>query len=126
MKPKAQTIYPWLKANIGKRCTAPLTGTDARALEAAVQIMELYSYHPSDAVLSAFANVVEQMQTSTRQLAYHCIAHVMNWEDRERLWHRSGLGPLTHVSLCAAEPRSIATGNSRVTPEGTVVLGGAP
>ena len=40
-KPKCETLLPWLKANLGKHCLGPLTGTDAKALAAAVQTIEL-------------------------------------------------------------------------------------
>lgn len=95
---------PWLKANLGPRCLAPLCGTDSRALQAAVQIIELYSYHGDPEVLKAFECVVRSsMQPHTMELAYHCIAHVMNWEDRSRLWHKVGLPPF-NPQICAFEP----------------------
>ena len=42
-KAVCESIWGWLAANLGKRCAAGLTGTDARALMAAVQIVELWS-----------------------------------------------------------------------------------
>jgi len=90
-KPPSVTLFPWLRANLGPRCLAPLTGTDARALRAAVQIIELYSYDRDASVLEAFAHVVRRMQPKTQELAYHCIAHVMDWSDRSRLWVEAGL-----------------------------------
>jgi hypothetical protein len=101
-KPRCQTLLPWLDANLGPRALAPLTGTDAKALAAAVHIVELYSYHPEPAVLDAFLAVVFQMQETTRELAYHAIAHVMDWSDRERLWRKAGL-PAFQARRCTHE-----------------------
>jgi len=105
-KPKApaSTIFPWLQANLHKGCLAPLTGTDARALQAAVQIAELYSYDSSKPVADAFGLVVTRMQDHTRELAYHSIAHVMEWSDRERLWRHAVLNPIPNLRRCAFEP----------------------
>lgn len=81
-KSKADTVFPWLRANLGKKSLAPLTGTDARALQAAVQIMEHYAYDNSPSVLVAFRLVVLRMQPKCYLFAYHAIAHVMDWSDR--------------------------------------------
>lgn len=101
-KPPCTTILPWLKANLGPRCTAPLTGTDVCALFAAVQIIELYCIHTEQSVLDAYALVVQQMQPGTRELAYHAIAHVMDWSHRADLWLRAGLSPF-NPRRCAHE-----------------------
>lgn len=103
-KPAAVTIYPWLRANLGPRALAPLTGCDARALQAAVQIIELYSYDHDDEVLQAFALVVGRMQDSTQELAYHAIAHILNWSDRYAIWHVAGLPPFENPRTCSFEP----------------------
>ncbi|HWN09743.1 MAG TPA: hypothetical protein VNO50_10830 [Pyrinomonadaceae bacterium] len=102
-KPPCETVLPWLKANLGKHCLAPLTSTDAKALAAAVQIIELYAYHPGINVIDAFGEIVGCMQQSTQELAYHSIAMVMNWEDREPLWVAAGL-PAINPRKCAFEP----------------------
>jgi hypothetical protein len=94
----------WLKVNLGKRCLAPLTTQDALALEAAVKIAALWSYdHRQDAVARAFESCVLRMQESTRHLAYHVVAQVGNWEDREVLWAAAEL-PAISVGVCAYEP----------------------
>lgn len=93
----------WLKANLGATCLAPLTGTDHKALAAAVQIIELYSYHEHSSVLEAFAAIVRCMQQSTWHLAYHAIAHVMDWGDRSRVWDKAGL-PIINAGRCKHEP----------------------
>lgn len=103
-KPAAATIYPWLRANLGPRSLAPLTGQDSRALQAAVQIIELYSYDRDDTVLQAFALVVGRMQESTQELAYHAIAHILNWSDRIAIWHTAGLPPFENPRTCSFEP----------------------
>lgn len=85
-KPVCETVFPWLRANLGKGALAALTGTDARALRAAVQIIELYAYDRRPGVIRAFGLVASQMQWSTQYLAYHAIAHVMEWDDRYVIW----------------------------------------
>ena len=103
-KPVCETVMPWLKANLGPRCLAPLTSTDAKALRAAVQIVELYQYTAGDDVIQAFGIIVSRMQSHTQRLAFHAIAHVGNWEDRGKIWGRAGL-PEIEVGRCIHEPR---------------------
>jgi len=82
-----------------------LGSTDRHGLprsQAAAQIIELYAYDPSQPALAAFALVVRRMQPSTRGLAYHAIAHVMDWSDRARLWSRAGLD-IQAFGVCAFE-----------------------
>lgn len=108
-KPKAETIFPWLRANLGKKCLAPLTGTDSRALQAAVQIIEHYAYDSDPTVLAAFRLVVLRMQPKCYVFAFHAIAHVMDWSDRERIWLSSHLpSEIRHFQRCAYEPGSRA------------------
>lgn len=102
-KPKCETLLPWLRANLGNKCLAPLTGTDARALAAAVQIVELYAYHPDPELLKAFGTVVKQMQRKTWHLAFHAVAHVMDWNYRDVVWWGCGLEPIV-AGKCAYEP----------------------
>jgi hypothetical protein len=102
-KPPSETVMPWLRSNLGPRCLAPLTGTDARALRAAVQIIELYAYDDAPSVLEAFGHIVRRMQPSTQELAYHAIAHVMDWSDRSRIWVKAGLPEFGPVQ-CSFEP----------------------
>lgn len=101
--PPCKTIGPWLTSNLGPRSLAPLTGTDAKALKAAVHIIELYSYHGTPEVLEAFGIIVRCMQTSTQELAYHSIAHVMDWSDRRQCWLAAGL-PDFAPRKCEFEP----------------------
>ncbi len=103
-KPKPPSRARALNANLGPRCLAPLTGTDTRALLAAVQVVELYSYcRGNQDVALAFGAVVRQMQDSTKELAYHSVAHVMEWSDRAELWALAELDPIS-VQRCAFEP----------------------
>lgn len=107
-QPHAVTIFPWLRANLGKHALAPLTSTDSRALKAAVQIVELWNFadaEPSRDLPNAFAACVRCMQESTREFAYHAIAHMANWSTREELWNLSGLPPITPRMRCENEPR---------------------
>lgn len=101
-KPACQTVGPWLLANLGKGSLGVLTGTDSRALAAALHIVELYAVTGDEAVLEAFRVVVLQMQPSARHLAYHATAHLMEWESRARVWQRAGLAPIP-VPRCEFE-----------------------
>ncbi len=101
-KPVSETVIPWLKDNLGAHCLGVLTGTDAKALAAAVQIIELYAYDQSDDAVQAFALVVGRMQSTSQPLAYHAIAHVLDWPDRPRLWREAGL-PVFSPSRCKHE-----------------------
>lgn len=102
--PPACTVLDWLRANLGGRALAPLTGSDTRALRAAVQIIEQYSYDNDPDVLEAFRLIVMRMQRHTRELAYHAIAHPMDWSDRQRLWCKAGLTPFAPALKCSFEP----------------------
>ncbi len=103
-KQPCQTLPRWLKDNLGQSCLAPLTSQDSAALAAAVQLVALYSFRPHPDVLDAFAKTVRSMQPSCWHLAYHSIAHVLNWEDRARLWLNAGLPPSIRLSRCKFEP----------------------
>jgi len=103
-KQPCQTLPQWLKQNLGPRCLAPLTGTDSKALSAAVQIVALYAYHPAPQVAEAFGLTVMQIQQSCWPLAYHAIAHVMDWTDRGELWREAKL-PSIPVGICKFESR---------------------
>lgn len=94
MKTKPQSVYPWLRENLGKGCLGALTSTDARALEASVMIMELYATGRKPMVLDAFRAVVLQMQPHTLELAFHAIAHVLDWSDRQAVWLECNLPPV--------------------------------
>lgn len=96
IKHSSVTVIPWLRANLGKTCLAGNTGQDQKALLAAVQIVELYSYDPDPSLVQAFRHVVLRMQYKQAFLAYHAIAHVMDWHNRRELWKAAGL----EISLC--------------------------
>lgn len=98
-KPVCASLRPFLTANLGRHALGALTGTDSKALAAAVHIIELYAYDRDDSVLSAFHDVVLRMQPSTRRLAYEAVAHVMDWPDRDRVWQRAGLAPIEGRSV---------------------------
>lgn len=103
-QPSAATVLDWLRANLGGRALAPLTGCDTRALRAAVQIIEHYAYDGHPAVLNAFAEIVRRMQPKTRELAYHAIAHALDWSDRARVWAAAGLASFQPQLKCSFEP----------------------
>lgn len=104
-KPAAQTVVRWLREN--GMPLGGLTGCDARALRAAVQIVELMAYSGRTLPLvSAFAACVGEMQPGTRFLAFHAIAHVLDWGDRASIWAAAGLPALGEIPVCKFSPES--------------------
>lgn len=89
-KPASQTVLPWLKANLGQRCLAPLTSTDTACLRASVQIAEAMCYTGTGPLAVAWIHVVGEMQEHTRHLAYHAVAHVRDWSHRDECWELTG------------------------------------
>jgi hypothetical protein len=108
-QPPAATVLDWLRANLGSRALGALTGTDTRALRAAVQIIEHYAYDRDARVLVAFRLIVLRMQPKTRELAYHAIAHPLDWIDRIKVWAGAGLEYFEPRLKCSFEP-----GGSRI------------
>lgn len=105
-KQVCETVFPWLRANLGKHSLGCLTGTDTRALRAAIQVIELYAYDPIRAVAQAFGVIVSRMQPETQWLAFHSIAHVLDWSDREKVWTLAGLDlPRLDTPRCLNEPK---------------------
>jgi hypothetical protein len=104
-KPVAVTIFAWLRDNLGARALAPLTSTDAYALRAAVQVVELYAYTREPSLLGAFRACVEQMQPGTRYFAFHAVAHVMDWSDRWTIWRAAGLEIPARIPCCKFGPQ---------------------
>lgn len=102
-QPPAATVLTWLQANLGPRCLAPLTSTDTKALQAAVQLVELYTYDRDDSILNAFRWTVLRMQPHCRELAFHAIAHVRDWSDRHLMWSDAGLSPIQNLRRCKHE-----------------------
>lgn len=94
-------IRTWLKDN--GLSLGVLTGTDSRALDAAVHIIELYSLDNDLSILDAFGAIVRRMQPTARYLAYHAIACIMDWSDRRRLWDLAGLDDC-NPPRCVHEP----------------------
>lgn len=93
-KPHAATIGPWLTENLGKGWAGPLTGQDWPALKAAVEIMNAYSSSDEEGQMHcvvAFKAMVLTMQPSCRYLAFHAVAHVMDWSTRWQIWRACGL-----------------------------------
>lgn len=93
MKTKTE-LHRWLKSNLGKRCLAPLTGSDAAALYAAYAIAEAMCNADSTQTPDlhhAFRHVVLTMQEKCRYLAFHAIAAARDWSDRAPTWMRAGL-----------------------------------
>lgn len=101
-KPAAQTITKWLRQN--GQALGGLTGCDARALRAAVQIVELFAYDGTRDIALAFGACVRRMQPETRHLAFHAIAHVMDWDDRAKMWAAAELEPLGQIPACTYGP----------------------
>jgi hypothetical protein len=102
-QPPAATVLDWLRSNLGPNALAPLTGSDVKALRAATQIMEAYGYDRHPALMDAFALVVSRMQSKCRHLAYHAIAHPLDWSDRAKIWMAIGNVEIPS-SKCSFEP----------------------
>jgi len=96
-------IVSWLWSNLGRAAVAPITGTDAKALFAAAGIVNLWGYSKSRKSAEAFGLVVQEMQPSTRELAYHIIAAETDWSFRAQLWAQAGLPPLPQARVCSFE-----------------------
>ncbi len=106
-KPVCQSVVAFLQGNLGKRCFAPFTSQDSAAFDAAVHLLVLFNRCDGDyepVVLTAFRNAVACMQPNCRHLAYHAIAHMMDWHARGQVWSRAGLPPLDRRTICAFEP----------------------
>lgn len=101
-KPVCESIRAWLTANLGDGCLGILSGTDNRALKAAVHILELYGVAPTRGVASAFGAVVMEMQPKCWHLAYHAIAAATDWSYREKIWTEAGL-PAIEIGKCRCE-----------------------
>jgi len=100
---KNEQIADWFSFNLGS--TGALTGTDWKALRAAVAILELYAYDASPTLLPAFRAVALRMQETTREFAYHAIAMVFDWGDRDRIWEQAELPFISSPNKCKAEPK---------------------
>lgn len=106
----SKEIIKWLQANLGGRhATAGLTSTDTHALVTATNLSNLISYESAPPRLfQAYGAIVEEMQPTTRHLAFHAIACELDWSHRMMIWARAGLtdgrgrGP---ASRCEFEPR---------------------
>src|SRR5919108_2788409 len=103
-QPSAATVLDWLHSNLGSHAIAPLTGSDTKALRAAVQIMEQYGYDRHPSLIHAFSCVVNRMQQKTQWLAFHAIAHPLDWSDRQKVWDAAELDPVFNVPKCSFEP----------------------
>lgn len=120
-KPVCVSVFPWLKANLGKWCLGVLTGQDYRALRTAAQCVELFANCDSEAeprALTAFRECVLAMQPEARELAFHAIAHVLDWGDRYRLWALAGLPAFERVRVCAYGPGGRGDSHFKPLPRG--------
>ena len=97
-------ILRWLQANLGGRCTAPLTSADCYALVTSVNLCNLIS-HPGapPELFDAYRAIVRQMQPETRGLAYHAIACELDWSHRDMIWELSQLAEDKPKYKCAFE-----------------------
>jgi hypothetical protein len=104
-QPLSKTVFPWLKANLGKHCLGVLTGQDEKALAAAVTLVPLWcNSDDRGAVAIAFHYVVLEMQPQARELAFHAIAHAADWGHRQELWSQACLDLPASVRVCAFGP----------------------
>lgn len=93
--------FAWISANIGP---CDFTGTEVRCIRAIVAVLEVYAVSREPTVLRAFhALVATSLQYKNRVAAYHIIAMVLDWDDREKVWEASGL-PSQDFGTCEFEP----------------------
>ena len=108
-KPHCEALVTFLRLNLGGRgALAALTGTDWKALDAAVHILTLYCYGGDESTLVAFRLVVMKMQPKSMEMAYHAIAYLMDWDNRAELWLRAGLPTDIPIHRCEGEPGGAA------------------
>jgi hypothetical protein len=101
--PLSATVFKWLRTNLDDFY---LGNAECCALRAAVEIIELYAHVRSPALIEAFGTVVKQMHPESQELAYHAIAHSMDWEHRAQIWAAAGLPALPNPRRCKYEPRA--------------------
>lgn len=88
-KPPCRDYATFLKAHLGKGCLAPLTGQDARALDAFLHAVQLWGN--SDRwgrrhAETAMRALVLAMQPETRHLAKRAIPRVLDWSHEPEIW----------------------------------------
>lgn len=105
-KPVCESLRLFLAGNLGRKSLAALTGTDVKALAAAVHIVQLYAYNGEDELLEALRIVVQRMQPTTQEFAFHSIAHLMEWESRAAIWQAAGMPIPRPLHRCRGEPIS--------------------
>ena len=106
----SQRILKWLKGN--QIPLGALTSHDVAALFAATEIAALWvrgDRHERPRSAQAFRLVVEQMQDSTKHMAYHAIAMVAEWDHRAELWRDAALPvqPLASAPNCKFAPKTV-------------------
>ena len=103
-------ILKWLQANLGRRCTAPLTSTDCYALVTSVNLCNLISCSSAPPELfAAYGAIVRRIQPHTRGLAYHAIACELDWPHRDMIWELATLAADDKPKYkCAFEQKSYA------------------
>jgi hypothetical protein len=90
---KIDTPRGWLAANGVD--LAPLTGQDARALDAIAGCWELYAAADEQgaaAALLAVRDLLLAMQPQCRNLTKKLIARALDWGDVDRLWRKVTFG----------------------------------
>jgi hypothetical protein len=96
--PAAAQILDWLRCQLPRPAIAALTGTDCDALQAAAGILALYQRTSNPELLNAFRTCVLIMQPKTRELAYHAVAQVAEWDTRAKWWGKAGLWDHSHFT----------------------------
>lgn len=102
---RKQTWQQWARAcardphspsALAKDSLAPLTGQDARALDAIVACWQLYACSDADGqrgALAAVRSLLPTMLPHNRWIAKELIPFALDWHDRERLWPLVGPDP---------------------------------
>lgn len=113
-QPHCVTVGAWLKSNLGKHCLGVLTSNDADALRASVEIVNAFCYSLDESKFAAWGACVRLMQPEARHLAFHAVAHVLDWRDRGIWWE----GARLEGFVTGDAPRSVAL----YSPEGRDLL----
>lgn len=88
-RPPEKIASEFIRARLGKRCFAPMTGTDWKAWHAFVHLLTLWGYTLNPSAVDAMRATVACAQTrheDVMQIFVQTIPAVLDWGDVARLW----------------------------------------
>ena len=111
-KTPPQSVAVFVRWHLGRGAFAPLTGTDTKAWNAFVYLLELYGSSRSERALEAlracYACTLRGYgeQTDVAEVFRQSIASVLDWSDVPKLWPAiAPASQLTPAALYRPEPR---------------------